>query len=140
MMRLRAILLVISLVSVPLLAACGGPSEFPVVGTPRSAGTDGMVTVEEIEGGNYLVLVEVQHLPPPERVSEDASTYVVWIKPEDSGPVKAGRLGYDADERSGTMRATTPAGGNFSVLITAESDDTVSEPSDVIVVQREVSM
>ncbi len=139
-MRLRAILLVLALGSAPLMAGCGGPSEFPVVGTPRSAGTDGTVTVEEIEGGNYLVLVEVQHLPPPNRVSEDASTYVVWIKPEDGGPVKAGRLGYDEDERTGTMRATTPAGGAFTVLITAESDDTTNEPSDVIVVQREVDM
>lgn len=139
-MRLRAIFLVIALGAAPLSAACGGHSEFPVVGTPRSAGTDGMVTVEQIEGGNYLVLVEVQHLPPPERVSEGASTYVVWIKPEDGGAVKAGRLDYDPDERTGTVRATTPAGGRFTVLITAEADDTTAEPSEVVVVQREVSM
>lgn len=98
-----------------------------------------MITVEEIEGGNHLVLVEVQHLPPAERISEDASTYIVWIKPEDGAPAKAGRLAYDPDERTGTMRATTPAGGTFTVFITAESDDMASEPNEAIVVQREVS-
>lgn len=138
-MRLRTLVLALLLGSATLLTACGGPSEFAVVGTPRSAGTDGLITVEEIEGGNYLVLVEVQHLPPPDRVAEDASTYIVWFKPEDGGPAKAGRLAYEPEERTGTMRATTPAGGTFTVLITAEPDDTTQAPSDVIVVQREVS-
>lgn len=139
-MRLHTLVLVLLLGWTPLLAACGGPSEFAVVGTPRAAGTDGMVTVEEIEGGNYLVLVEVQHLPPPDRIAEDASTYIVWFKPEDGSAAKAGRLAYDPDERTGTMRATTPAGGNFTVIITAESEDTASAPADTVVVQREVSM
>lgn len=138
-MRLRTILLVLSLGSGLLVTGCGS-DEFQIVGTPRAAGTDGTVTVEEIEGGNYLVHVEVQHLPPPDRVAEDASAYIVWIKPEDGSPVKAGRLGYDPDERSGTMQATTPAGGTFFVIITAESDEATNEPSDAIVVEREVSM
>lgn len=138
-MRLRTILLVLALSSGLLGTACGS-DEFQVVGTPRAAGADGTVTVEEIEGGNYLVLVEVEHLPPPDRIAEDATVYVVWIKPEDGAPVKAGRLEYDPDERTGTVRATTPAAETFFVLITAEPDDTTNEPSDAIVVQREVSM
>jgi hypothetical protein len=138
-MRLRAIVLVLSL-GLPVLATACGSDEFQVVGTPRAAGVDGTVTVEEIEGGNYLVLVEVEFLPPPERISEDATVYIVWIKPEDGAPVKAGRLGYDEDDRTGTLRATTPAADTFFVVITAEEDETANEPSEAVVVQREVSM
>ncbi len=119
------------------LVGCGGPSEYVVTGTARSAGTDGLVTVEMIEG-NRMITVELNHLPPASRISESATLYVVWIKPTGGTPSMAGRLEYDADDRIGTMRATTPH-DTFTLLITAEADATASSPSDIVVARQEVT-
>ncbi len=119
-----------------LLVGCGGPSEYIVTGTERAAGTDGLVTVETIEG-NRMVTVEMEHLPPASRISESATLYVVWIKPQGGTPSMAGRLEYDDDERSGTMRATTPH-TEFELLITAETDATATSPSDIVVARQRV--
>lgn len=119
-----------------LLTGCGGPSEYIITGTERAVGTDGMATVEMIEG-NRMVTVELEHLPPASRVSESATVYIVWIKPQGGTPSMAGRLEYDDDERTGTMRATTPH-ANFQLLITAETDATVTSPSDIVVARQQV--
>ena len=118
------------------LVGCGGPSEYVLTGSSRSAGTDGTLTVEEIEG-NRMMTVELEHLPPPSRVSEWSTVYVVWIKPNGGTPSMAGRLDYDEDERTGMMRATTPHSA-FEMMITAEADMTVTSPSEVVISRREV--
>ncbi len=73
------------------LAACGGPSEYIVVGTAHASGMDGLVTVENTEGNN-LITIEVEHLTPPGRVSDGATAYVVWFKPEGGTPQAQGVL------------------------------------------------
>ncbi len=118
-------------------AACGGPQEYAIAGTERAAGADGMVIVEEIEG-NRMVSVELEHLPPPDRISGSATVYIVWIQPNGAQPTMAGRLEYDPDDRVGRMRATTPH-TNFKVLVTAEADAQAASPSDVVVARQEVS-
>lgn len=119
-----------------LLVGCGGPSEYIITGTERAAGTDGLVTVETIEG-NRMVTVEMEHLPPASRISETGTLYIVWIKPQGGTPSMAGRLEYDDDERTGTMRATTPH-TNFQLMITVEADATASSPSDIVVARQQV--
>ncbi len=119
------------------LAGCGGPSEYVLTGTQRAAGADGLVTVEEIEG-NRMVTVELEHLPPPNRISESATVYIVWVKPERGQPTMAGRLEYDPDDRVGRTRATTPH-DHFTVFVTAEADTTADSPSDVVVARQEVT-
>ncbi len=118
-------------------AACGGSSEYVIVGTARAAGADGSVTIEEIEGGNRLVTVHLQHLPPPDRLGEGLTTYVVWIVPEGADATKAGKLAYDAEVREGRMMATTPEGA-FTLKVTAEESADVNEPSDVVVAQQQI--
>ncbi len=118
-------------------AACGGSQEYVIVGTARAAGADGSITVEEIEGGNRLVTVHLQHLPPPDRLGEGLSTYVVWIVPEGGEPTKAGKLAYDAEVREGRVMATTPEGA-FTLKVTAEESADVATPSEVVVAQQQV--
>ena len=120
-----------------VIAGCGGPSEYAVTGTERAAGADGTVMVERIEGGNYLVTLDLEHLPPPDRLGSGLTTYVVWFVPENAQATMAGRLEYDADERTGQMRATTPL-TNFDVTITAERADAVGSPGEVVVMRRRV--
>ncbi len=115
------------------LAACGGPTAYAVTGTSRAAGADGTIQVETIEGGNQMVTVVIDHLPPPERLR--AQVYAVWIRRPGGAPTKAGMLEYDEDARSGRMWATTPH-ARFRLLITAEADDGTVSPSDIIIADR----
>lgn len=118
------------------VAGCGGPKQYAIVGTPRAPGAEGTVSVKDIEGGNSMVTVSMSHLPPPSRLGEDLSTYVVWIVPPNGKPTKAGVLGYDKESREGSMRATTPA-KRFTVKITAEKDRAVEGPGKIVVAERQ---
>lgn len=137
-MRFTHWLSMLSLVLLPTLAGCGGPAEYALTGTARAAGTDGTVTVDEIEGGSHMITVEVMHLPPPARLGDGLTTYVVWLQEDGGQPQKAGVLAYEEDERTGRMRATTP-NRNVSVLITAEADREAVSPSEIVVARRELS-
>lgn len=126
---------ILSIVAMALLSACG-PSEYIVTGTDRAAGADGLVTLEDIEGGNHLVNVEIQHLPPPDRLGSGLNTYVVWFFGQ-GDPRLASVLEYDEDDRSGNATATSPD-GSFELVVTAENTRSPSTPSDVIVARRRV--
>jgi len=120
-----------------LVTACGGSHEYIVVGTNRAPGADGTVQVEEIEGGNSLVTVSLSSLPPPGRLGDGMTAYVVWIEGDGQPPVKAGLLQYDEETRQGNMMATTPL-TQFDLRVTAERDGEAESPSEVVAVQREV--
>ncbi len=109
--------------------------EYALVGAPLAAGTDGTVQVEELEGGNRLVTISVDYLPPPARLGDGLTTYVVWFVPNGQPAVKAGSLDYDPDNRQGRMHATTPL-HRFRLKLTAEESGAVAAPSDVVVVNR----
>ncbi|NCQ59871.1 MAG: hypothetical protein GW913_04265 [Myxococcales bacterium] len=116
---------------------CGGPAEYGLVGSARAAGTDGTVQVEEIEGGNQMVTLTLDHLPPPARLADGMTTYVVWLTQRGQQPTKAGALDYDEDARTGHMIATTPL-TRFTLRITAEENRDVAAPSDLVVAERVV--
>jgi len=136
-MRIHSVVLAVSLILVAWAIGCGGPSEYAMTGTERSAGTDGMITVEELEGGNRLVQIELAHLPPPNRLGEGLTTYVVWFTAADQAAQKASMLAYDADDRAGRATATTPL-SRFTVTVSAERNGNVGSPSDIIVARRQV--
>jgi hypothetical protein len=129
--------LLVSLFMGVLTAGCGGPSEFAMTGTERSAGTDGLVTVEELEGGNHMVTLELAHLPPPNRLGEGLTTYVVWFTAPEQAAQKASLLAYDEDDRTGRATATTPL-SRFTVSVTAERNGNSGTPSDIVVARRQV--
>jgi hypothetical protein len=129
------ILLALSLMPVLFGTGCGGPAEYAVVGTSRAAGTDGLMVVEEIEGGNSLITLTLEHLPPPNRLGDNLTAYVLWIKPQGGTPQKASVLAYDDDERTASGRATTP-GSSFEVLVTAERNGNVNSPSEIVVARQ----
>ena len=134
-MRSHAALGVVS--GLLLLAGCAGPSEYQLRGTSRAAGADGMIQIESIEGGNHMVTLAIDHLPPPARLGPELTSYAVWFEEAGRATQKAGDLEYDDDTRSGRMMATTPL-RRFTVKVTAERDRSSISPSDWVVATREV--
>ena len=112
--------------SYPLRSAVGGASELT-----------GSVSVERVEGGQRLVVVELRELPPPERIAPGLTDFVVWLAAPSGKHVKAGPLRYDRAHQSGSMFATTTLAA-FTVQVTGERDADVGTPSGVLVTQRKV--
>jgi hypothetical protein len=120
-----------------LIASCVGPSKYQVTGSTRAPDADGRISVEKVEGGNSMVTLTVDHLAPPQRMVNAATTYVVWFQRPGQAPVIVGQLAYDSGNRTGVMHATT-TDHQFNVLVTAESEGGVLTPSDVVVFQKQV--
>jgi hypothetical protein len=128
------------LIGLTLIALGGcGSNEYITRGTGSAAGADATIQLEEIEGGNALVAIEVRHLLPPSRVDSDCTTYVAWFTPEGQSPNVAGKLEYDEDDRVGVLRATSPDAA-FEVRITAEESEEAAEPSEHVIVRQRVAL
>jgi hypothetical protein len=136
-MRFQAIHAALFAVIALSLVGCG-PKEYPITGTSRAAGMDGTVRVEEIEGGNTMIKVELEHMVPPARLGNGLAHYVLWIQSQNQQPQREANIEYDEDDRKGRATATTPA-GNFTVIITAERTAAPVSPSDIVVARRQVN-
>ena len=119
-----------------MLAACGG-TQYVVQGQEHAAGADAQINVDQQDSGNYLVSLQVHNLLPPARLAEDLATYVVWFQPPEQTPQRMGQLAYDAEERSGSMTATT-ANATFQVIVSGEAAPDVPSPSEHVVFRSTV--
>lgn len=137
MKKLVTLVLACTLAGVALVG-CGGTQEFAVIGQHEAASADGTVRVEEAGGGNHLVTIHLENLPPPERLAPGSTAYVVWFVASNATPVKAANLDYDSDTRVGDAMATTPL-SSFEVRITAERSTAVASPSDKVALTKRVS-
>ena len=91
---------------------------------------EGEVTVNPSSNNNFAVDVEVKHLAPPQKVSANASTYVVWLEPtfgDNRTPQNAGALLVDKD-LTGKFSTVIPH-KNFVLFVTPEDSRLVSKPS-----------
>lgn len=123
--------------AVLVMSNCAGPSKYQVVGSTRAPDADGRITVQKVEGGNAMVTLDLDHLAPPSRMEDGATTYVVWFQKEGQTPSRMGQLAYDTGKRTGTMRATT-TDRQFDVLVTAERSSAVPAPSTTVIFQKQV--
>jgi hypothetical protein len=106
--------------------------------TDKIPSADGKVKVKAEKDGNTRVKVEVVHLAPPASVFEQASTYVVWVKPE-SGPAQnVGVLKVDKNLK-GELETQT-AFKDFTVMVTAEPSANVTTPGPHSVMNTQVVM
>lgn len=111
---------------------------YPLRSSLNSASSvTGSVSVERVEGGQRLVVVQLNELPPPERVGPGLTEFVVWLAPPSGQRVKAGALHYDRAHQSGSLFATTTLAA-FTVQVTGERGQSVDAPSSVLLTERKV--
>ena len=138
MHRYFVVILAFSAIFLGSLGCGGGSWSFDVVGSNRDPGAQGRIQVERIEGGNRLVTASFEHMTPPERLGSGITTFVVWFRDPRGRSTKASNLEYDPDSRTGRATATTPM-TNFVVIVTAERNGTVAEPSENVLFTQRVA-
>jgi hypothetical protein len=124
-----------------LLAACGGPLEYMVKGTPASPGTDAKIKAD-VNNSTVItnVTIEAENLTPPDRLMPGATTFVVWAR-KDSGSQwqRIGSLQFDAGKRTGSLPQATVPLTSFELIVSAEQENSPKSPSPHVVLQQKVA-
>jgi len=103
------------------------PQTWTLVTSPAIPAAAGQVKVSAQKNGNTSLKVEVEHLAPPASINQDASTYVVWLRPTAGFPQNIGVLNI-IDKREGKLQTQTPF-KSFEVTVTAEMTPYATAPS-----------
>jgi hypothetical protein len=111
---------------------------YPLRTKLAEAGVTGSFSVERVEGGQRLVVVQLSELPPPERIGPGLKEFVVWLSSPSGKAERAGALSYDRAHQSGSLFATTNL-ATFTLQVTGERDLAASAPSEVLLAERKVS-
>ena len=112
------------------LGACAGTNNNAnIVVASTVPAAQGELKVRDA-GNNTSIDLSVRHLAPPERISPQASTYVVWARPLADDTGRAQNLGALSVDRnlSGRLRSTTPL-KQFELFVTAESSTVAEAPT-----------
>lgn len=139
MSGIKHILLSYALIAIGLaVSACGtAPMRFSTSNTVPAA--EGNLKADDAENNNTALDIEVKHLAPPQKVTSNAMTYVVWLRPtggaaadrqpgsDTSAVQNIGALQVDK-ELTGRLKTVTPH-KSFDVFITAEPSATAPTPS-----------
>ncbi|MGH9561658.1 MAG: hypothetical protein ACRD3S_09415 [Terracidiphilus sp.] len=115
-----------------------GPSgrSFPLQPGKIVPGATGTVKVsKDTNNGNLKLDIKVKDLALPGSLTPPQNEYIVWLEPYNNKgqPIKQGAIGVDGKEQ-GELKTET-ASKNFNVLITAETNEAVTSPSDKVVLR-----
>jgi hypothetical protein len=114
---------------------CGHEQTWTMSTTDKIPSAMGKVKVKPEKDGNTKVKVEVAHLAQPSSTF-DATTYVVWLKPERGPAQNVGVLNVNK-KLEGSLETKT-AFKDFSVIVTAEKDGNVTRPTGQSVMDTKV--
>jgi len=123
------------------LAACGGPLEYAVKGSPRAPDADAKI-VAEVNSSTVLtnVSIEAEHLAPPDRLMPGATAFVVWARKDQSSEwQRIGSLAYDPDKRTGSLPQATVPLTSFELIVSAEQQNAPKSPSPHVVLSQKIA-
>ncbi|MCJ7468151.1 MAG: hypothetical protein MUO53_15845 [Maribacter sp.] len=117
----------ISLVLLMLFASCASTKTFPVSDLAPAA----EITVKQKTNNkdNNEISVKAKYLASPERVSNSATAYVVWLVSEENGVKNIGAL-YNENGEDSELKTITSFVGS-EIFITAEKEAGISHPEGV---------
>jgi hypothetical protein len=109
-----------------------------VPGTEKAVGADAeVVAVVNNDQNTTKFDVKAMHLPPPNRISEGADNFVVWIRRDNSQPFnRVGSLKYDPNSREGQIIEASVPETSFQLVITAETGPFPGSPSNNVVFEQ----
>jgi outer membrane protein OmpA-like peptidoglycan-associated protein len=114
----------------------GGSTRIDFAGTPNMAGGRGSARVES-ERGVIKINAEFRNMTPPSSFGPEYLTYVLWAISPDGRPVNLGELTLgDYGTGSTSKIDTTSDIQTFGMIVTAEPYYSVTQPSDVVVMEN----
>ncbi len=136
-MRKTTGLLLIGLVTLALCVGCNPPADYALVGSAYVPAAHGDIHIEKIDKEQLLVVIAMDHLPPPSEVEMGLTHYVVWFTAVGEYPAPQGALEHDSETRTG--RASIPTSmRELDVQITLEQSESPAQPSDLVVASQKV--
>ena len=120
--------------------ACAGPNQIQLTSSPDIPGAQSTAKVSTTGNGNTQIDLVVEHLASPERVDQDATVYVVWVRGNEAEaqPQNLGAIKVD-DDLKGSISATTPL-RSFDLYITAEPSQLSTVPKGRTLLYTTVAM
>ncbi len=104
---------------------------------PRTPAAAASVDFDKGKDGNNQVSLKAQYLALPKDLASNAKAYAVWIDPGmGKGPMLVGTITPDKN-REAKLDITTPY-PNFDMLVTAESQPTPTQPSNLVILRGHV--
>src|SRR5579872_3436296 len=114
----------------------GGSTKIDFQGTALSSTSKGEAKVESVRGVIHIS-AEFKNMAPPSSFGPEYLTYVLWAISPDGRPVNLGELtlnGYGMG--SDSKIDTTSDIQTFGMIVTAEPYYSVTQPSDVVVMEN----
>ena len=118
------------------LFGSSAPKQTMLTSAENTSG-EGTVQAKAADNGNTALEVRVKHLSSPSKVADDASVYVVWIKPRNGEIQNVGALQVDED-LVGKLDTTTPHNA-FTVTVTPEPSARKAAPTHKAVFTSDVN-
>jgi hypothetical protein len=88
----------------------------------------GELKTQRTDNDNTKIDLSVKHLAQPTKISPDANTFVVWVRPEAGAPAQnIGALNVDKN-LTGKLQSVTPL-KDFDLFVTAENSPVAESPS-----------
>ncbi len=115
------------LLFIMLILSCSGAKTFPVSDLAPAA----EITVKQKtdNNDNNEITVKAKYLASPERVSNGATAYVVWLVSEENGIKNIGAL-YNKNGQDSELETVTSFVGE-EIFITAEKEAGISSPQGI---------
>jgi hypothetical protein len=124
-----------------MLAACAGPLEYAVKGTPRAPDADGKI-VAKVDPQTVMtrVTIKLEHLAPPDRLLPGGASYVVWARKDNAAQwQRIGALAYNANNRTGELYEASVPLTSFELIVSAEQQGAPASPSPHVAIQQKVA-
>jgi len=112
------------------------PTRIGFEGTPVASPASGKGRIE-LKRGATLLDLRFQNLPSPNRFGPQYLTYVVWAITPDGRAQNLGELFRDTADKGRLSTSTSLQ--TFAMIVTAEPYYSVSQPSDVVVLENVVT-
>lgn len=115
----------------------GGGAKQTMTTSAESPAGEGTVEATRADNDNTKLDIKVKHLAPPSKLADDASVYVVWIKPAKGEAQNVGALEVDKD-LVGRLETTTPHKA-FTLTVTPEPSARMAAPTHKAVFTSDVN-
>ena len=123
---MKLLVVVSALVCLFVAGGCATPLGFEPSSMLPAVDPKARISYDDNE--NSLIEIEIEHMAQPSRLNPPRLVYVVWAEPEEGRILPLGQLRVN-NNRKGVFNGVT-ALERFRILISAEHDPRVTEPSE----------